>query len=270
MSQDKPTRDEPVPPAPRMPAPRGGGLIAVLFLFLAATAVVNPFREAPVEDDWAYAETVKHFLETGQYRLNDWLSANIAFQTAWGALFCLPAGFSFSALRVSTVVLAVIGLWARFGHWRWSIALDRGTANLLTLVHRHVAALFQDEPDVHVRRAFCRRDERGTAVVHPRPLAHDVAGVAGRLAGRRGVDPHPPIWRRTSGGIGRRLACRPAAIRTTPPLCGRRGTARRGLRSGRSTGDGITPTGRRPTTSIASGTTSGGRAFSRTCLGGRW
>lgn len=118
--------------APLVPTRRSVGLIAVLVLFLAAAAAVNPFREAPVEDDWAYAETVKHFLETGQYRLNGWLSANIAFQTAWGGLFCLPAGFSFAALRISTVVLALIGL-AAFRALALEHRVGRATANLLTL-----------------------------------------------------------------------------------------------------------------------------------------
>ena len=73
-----------------------------------AAAIVNPFREMPYDDDWAFSETVKHFLDTGQYCLNEWLAPNMPFQTMWGALFCLPFGYSFSALRISTIVLSVI------------------------------------------------------------------------------------------------------------------------------------------------------------------
>jgi hypothetical protein len=36
-------------------------------------------------------------------------NANVA-QILWGSLFCLPFGFSFTALRVSTWLLAVGGL----------------------------------------------------------------------------------------------------------------------------------------------------------------
>src|ERR1700722_2897750 len=114
-----------------LPTQAGVSLTAVLLLFVAAAIAVNPLRETPVEDDWAYAETVKHFLDTGQYRLNDWLSANIAFQTVWGALFCLPSGFSFAALRVSTIVLAVIGLVA-LRALALEHGLGRSAANLLT------------------------------------------------------------------------------------------------------------------------------------------
>jgi hypothetical protein len=111
---------------------RGIGLTVVLVLFLAAAAIVNPFREMPYDDDWAFSETVKHFLDTGQYRLNEWLAPNMPFQTMWGALFCLPFGYSFSALRISTIVLSVIGLVA-FRALALEHGLSRCAANLLTL-----------------------------------------------------------------------------------------------------------------------------------------
>ena len=120
----------------RSPAPglaRGVGLAVVLVLFLAAAAAVNPLREAPYDDDWAFGETVKHLLETGQYRLNDWLGPNMPFQAVWGALFCLPGGYSFAALRLSTIVLAVIGLVAFRAGWPSRHGISRGAANLLTL-----------------------------------------------------------------------------------------------------------------------------------------
>jgi Dolichyl-phosphate-mannose-protein mannosyltransferase len=104
---------------------------AELALFLIAVAIVNPFREMPYDDDWAFSETAKHFLETGQYRLNEWLAPNMPFQTVWGALFCLPFGFSFSALRISTIVLSVLGLVA-FRALALEHGLSRGSANLFT------------------------------------------------------------------------------------------------------------------------------------------
>lgn len=117
---------------PLLPDQRGVSLIAVFVLFLAAIALVNPFREAPYDDDWAFGETVKHLLETGHYRLNDWLAPNMPFQTIWGALFCLPASYSFAALRLSTIVLALIGLVA-FRALSVEHGIGRGAANLLTL-----------------------------------------------------------------------------------------------------------------------------------------
>jgi hypothetical protein len=119
-------------PAAR-PAPDASGIsfAVVLILFLIAVAAVNPLREMPYDDDWAFSETAKHFLETGQYRLNAWLAPNMPFQTVWGALFCLPFGYSFSALRISTIVLGMVGLVA-FRALAVEHGLSRGAANLLT------------------------------------------------------------------------------------------------------------------------------------------
>jgi hypothetical protein len=121
------------PPAAGVRVERSGiSLALVLVLFLIAVAIVNPFREMPYDDDWAFSETARHFLETGQYRLNAWLAPNMPFQTVWGALFCLPFGYSFSALRISTIVMALIGLVA-FRALAVEHGLSRGAANLLTL-----------------------------------------------------------------------------------------------------------------------------------------
>lgn len=85
-------------------------LSAVLLLFGITIIIVNPLRETALMDDWAYALTVKGLIETGRYALHQWLAANMPFQAAWGALFSLIFGYSHIALRLSTLVLAVIGL----------------------------------------------------------------------------------------------------------------------------------------------------------------
>jgi hypothetical protein len=107
------------------------GLCLVIGLYLGAVAAVNPLRECPVLDDWAYASTVRHFLETGEYKLNDWVAPNIPFQTLWGSLFCLVLGDSYVALRLSTVALTVIGLVA-FRALAREHGLSGAAANLLT------------------------------------------------------------------------------------------------------------------------------------------
>jgi 4-amino-4-deoxy-L-arabinose transferase-like glycosyltransferase len=109
------------------------GPILVGALFIAAVVAVNPLRECPVRDDWAYAETVQHLLNTHEYRLNAWLSANCPFQTMWGSAFCLVLGNSFQALRISTVVLALAGL-AAFRGLAIENGLSRSAATLLMLM----------------------------------------------------------------------------------------------------------------------------------------
>ena len=79
----------------------------------APLVVLRPLQNAPFIDDWTYAWSVEHLLQTGALEILDWsVSMNLA-HVLWGALFCVPFGFSFTALRLSTWVaslLALVGL----------------------------------------------------------------------------------------------------------------------------------------------------------------
>jgi hypothetical protein len=87
-------------------------------LWIVATCLVNPMGDFPLGDDWAYGWTVKHLLETWDYLPSDWDAANLISQVIFGALFCLPFGFSFTALRISTLILGIIGVVASYGLMR--------------------------------------------------------------------------------------------------------------------------------------------------------
>lgn len=85
--------------------------IAIIILAWIITVIlVNPIGNFPLNDDWAYAESVKLFLETGIFQLPGWAVANLFPQAFWGWLFCLPLGFSFTALRFSTLTLGLAGV----------------------------------------------------------------------------------------------------------------------------------------------------------------
>src|ERR1051326_7518826 len=92
---------------------RNSCIVDCLGIAIAAAviaALLRPFQNTPFVDDWAYAWPVEHLLKTGELKILDWAtSLNIA-QILWGALFSLPFGFSFTALRISTFVLSVSGL----------------------------------------------------------------------------------------------------------------------------------------------------------------
>ncbi|MFN9058140.1 MAG: phospholipid carrier-dependent glycosyltransferase, partial [Cyanobacteriota bacterium] len=75
-----------------------------------SVALVNPSGDYPLMDDWVYGLVVRNILETGQFRFISPASTNLFTQAYWGALFCLPSGFSFVALRLSTIVLAALGI----------------------------------------------------------------------------------------------------------------------------------------------------------------
>ena len=109
----------------------GGGyffwpvLLGLIWTFMVI--VVNPLGNFPLNDDWAYGYSVRALVENAQIRFSDWTATNLFGQVLWGALFCLPFGFSFTALRFSTAVLGFVGVLATYGILR-ELKTSRATA----------------------------------------------------------------------------------------------------------------------------------------------
>jgi hypothetical protein len=146
------------------------GAILILVYFFAAIPL-HLFANVPFHDDWTYAWSVEHFLKTGKLEVLDWSIHYPFAQILWGALFCLPFGFSLSALRVSTVVLAWLGALALYGTLR-ELGRARSESLIATLVLIGNPVFFvlsfsfmTDVPFVSVSniafffivRGFCRR-----------------------------------------------------------------------------------------------------------------
>jgi hypothetical protein len=93
--------------------------------------LLAPLQNTPFIDDWTYAWSVDHLLREGGLRRLDWSTHPNLVQILWGALFCLPGGFSFTALRASTWVLGASGLVALYLLLR-EIGITRGNALLGT------------------------------------------------------------------------------------------------------------------------------------------
>lgn len=85
-------------------------LTGLLALWTCLWAITDPAGNFPLNDDWVYALAVRSILATGRFSLPSPATADVFAQAYWGALFCLPAGFSFSALKVSTFVLGGAGV----------------------------------------------------------------------------------------------------------------------------------------------------------------
>jgi hypothetical protein len=93
-------------------------IINVLLIFgvwVAMVILVNPIGDFPLNDDWAYGRAVQSVVEKGDFQLSGWTATNLFSQVFWGALFCLPFGFSFTALRFSTLTLGLIGILSTYG-----------------------------------------------------------------------------------------------------------------------------------------------------------
>ncbi len=85
--------------------------LPLVTLLVAITLLISPIGEFPLNDDWIYAKTVQHLLQTGQYHAHPYLNATLIVQTYWGALFCKLFGFSFTSLRFSTLILGGLNAW---------------------------------------------------------------------------------------------------------------------------------------------------------------
>jgi 4-amino-4-deoxy-L-arabinose transferase-like glycosyltransferase len=89
-------------------------LLSLGALWIVMIALVNPVGDFPLNDDWIFARGVKSIVETGRFELPTPSIPNLLAQAYWGALFCLPFGFSFTALRFSTLTLGAAGIFALY------------------------------------------------------------------------------------------------------------------------------------------------------------
>lgn len=91
--------------------------------------LTNPSGAFPLNDDWSYSRAVETLVNHGRLQFTDFTSMTLIAQVAWGALFCLPFGFSFLALRLSTLTLGAVGILATYLLVR-EVRADRRTAAL--------------------------------------------------------------------------------------------------------------------------------------------
>ena len=81
-----------------------------LLMLAAVVLLVNPAGNFPLNDDWAYAEQVHELLVNHRYKSS--FMAMAFAQSLWGGLFAWIFGESYNVLRLSTLVLALVTVWA--------------------------------------------------------------------------------------------------------------------------------------------------------------
>ena len=89
-------------------------IAALCFVWLFMALAVNPIGNFPLNDDWSYGSAVRSLVDEGTFRLPGWVSMPLIVQILWGSLFCLPFGFSFTALRLSTLTMGLVGVLATY------------------------------------------------------------------------------------------------------------------------------------------------------------
>jgi len=83
--------------------------ILLSLLWIILTLIVNPNGNFPLNDDWAYAKNVYYLAEQGILKFSDWPAMTLISHMLWGAAFCKIFGFSFTVLRISVLIIGLIG-----------------------------------------------------------------------------------------------------------------------------------------------------------------
>ena len=89
-----------------------GPIIILASILMIQIIIVSPEGDFPLQDDWAYARVVNGLYTDGQLRLSPWIEARLVFQAYWGLLLSHIFGFSHTALRISTLILSGVGVFA--------------------------------------------------------------------------------------------------------------------------------------------------------------
>lgn len=89
-------------------------ILGFALLWLLGLSLMRPWGDFPVNDDWIYGETVHNILRHGRFQFYAPASANFFLQAYWGALFCALLGFSYTTLKLSTVIAGLGGIAALY------------------------------------------------------------------------------------------------------------------------------------------------------------
>ncbi len=69
--------------------------------------MIYPVAAMPFGDDFSYTKTALEFARTGHFVYNGWATAMLGWLIPWGALFIKLFGFSFTAVRLSMLPIAM-------------------------------------------------------------------------------------------------------------------------------------------------------------------
>lgn len=93
--------------------------------WIILTAIVNPFGEFPLNDDWAYYKDVLNLINHGHLEFVDWSAMTLVSQIFLGSFLCKICGFSFSLLRILTSIIGLIGILTSYKILKETTSNDR-------------------------------------------------------------------------------------------------------------------------------------------------
>jgi hypothetical protein len=96
----------------------GRAVAALVAVWAAAVLLVDPRGDVSILDDWCYAISVERILDGKGFSVSPWSSTFPPVLIWWGTLFAWIGGFSYTSLRVSTLVLWLVGTLGSYGGFR--------------------------------------------------------------------------------------------------------------------------------------------------------
>lgn len=85
-------------------------MLAIGLAWGLAILAVDPRGNFPLNDDFSFGKSVYNLCVEGRVFLDEWLAMTFATQWLWGSACCELFGFSFTVLRLSTLVLATVAV----------------------------------------------------------------------------------------------------------------------------------------------------------------
>lgn len=79
--------------------------LLILGIFLVVLTVMLPFKDQLFSEDFAYAQSVRHFITTGDLKISERVAPSGITLIVWGAIFTKIFGFSLANLHLSVVIL---------------------------------------------------------------------------------------------------------------------------------------------------------------------
>ena len=107
--------------------------IKLIGVWLLVILLINPLGEFPLNDDWAYSQNVWFLSEEGRLHFSDWPGMTLIAQTLTGALSTSLFGFSFSILRLTTLLFGLSFLLVLYRLLR-KLGAEKKIAGFTTLV----------------------------------------------------------------------------------------------------------------------------------------
>lgn len=90
-----------------------GKYLPFLLLIIVLSCVewfINPIGEFSLNDDWAYAKSVYHWNNTGQFSIGIWPAMSLWSHALLGLVFVKLFGFSLTVLRLANMALCLLTL----------------------------------------------------------------------------------------------------------------------------------------------------------------